>query len=205
MTKVPNACLWTILIAVLAAPFIYLATAVPDPAFLGNVMSGLLATAAALVGGIPLALMIDRIVKKREEQSRQAMERKRELELLELIKEELAFSSSGLIQRQASPQTLYTQPLKSDLWAAVTAAGKLNLIQSHRLLNRITSAYYVLNMVRRMEEEAYRSSRTATVTFGNGMTATQLVLADARRFDQLLADSIREAIREIDEERVKAA
>ena len=83
------------------------------------------------------------------------------------------------------------------MWGAITAAGQLNLISSHRLLNTITSAYYVINFVKNIEEQAYRALRSATVKFG-GKTAAQLLIEDARGFDALLSESISEAVGEID-------
>lgn len=204
ITQITLGALWVLLLSVLAAPIIYGATWSVGEQFIDNVMSGLLATAAALIGGIPVALWIDRAVKHREELKKQREERKRELELLELIREELSFTNSLFGERKAKVTHLPPlQPLKSDLWSAISAAGKLNLISSHRLLNRITSAYYVINVVRKIEEEAYLSARRATVTFSGftgKMTATDLLLQDARNFDQLLSDSIGESLREIDEE-----
>ena len=200
ITRLTLGALWVLLLGVLAAPIIYGATWPVSEQFIDNVMSGLLATAAALIGGIPVALWIDRAIKHREETKKKEEERKRELELLELIREELSFTNSQLGHRQGNITNLPIQPLKSDLWAAISAAGKLNLISSHRLLNRIASAYYVIDVVRRIEEQGYLAARSATVTFPGGMTGTQLLLQDARGFDQLLSDSIKEALREIDEE-----
>lgn len=189
----------------LVTPIIYAVAWTASGEFIDNVMSGLLATAAALIGGIPIALWIDRAVKSREGAKKQEEDRKREIELLELLREELTFTGSLLGHRKGNLASLPIQPLKSDLWFAASAAGKLNLISSHRLLNRIASAYYVINFVRRIEEQAYISSRSATVSFGGGKTGTQFLLEDARRFDQLLSDSIKEALSEIDEEMAKKA
>lgn len=191
---------WLLLSAVILAPPLYLAIAQPTAAFWENVMSGLLATASALVGGIPLALWIDRHIKAKDAAAAAKEERARELELLDLIKEELQFSFAGLARRQVNTEAIDIQPLKSDLWVAIAAAGKLNHIRNHRLLNRITSAYYVVNVVRDIERQAYIALRSATVTFSTGQTAMQQVWSDARRFDNLLGKSIQEAIREIDEE-----
>ncbi|MEW8372395.1 MAG: hypothetical protein AB2722_00675 [Candidatus Thiodiazotropha sp.] len=159
----------------------------------------------ALIAGIPVALWIDRAIKNREEKKTKIEERKRESELLELIKEELNFTNSSHETRNGVTDSLPIQPLKSDLWGAITTAGKLNLISNHKLLNRITSAYYVINVVKNIEEQAYRASRGETVSFSGGKTATQVLIEDARQFDTLLSDSISEALREIDEELSKSA
>lgn len=195
--------LWLLLIVILATPIVYALAWTAGTEFIDNIMSGLIATAAALIGGIPVALWIDRAIRHREEVKQKKEERKREIELLELLREELSFTDSLFCERKNSFLTLPIQPLKSDLWAAASAAGKLNFISSHRLLNRITSAYYVINVVRNIEKQAYISSRRASVSVGGGKTGAQLLLEDARKFDQLLSDSIKEALREIDEELVK--
>lgn len=168
-------------------------------------MSGLLATAVALVGGIPLAFWIDRILKDREEKKQAKSERKRELELLDLLQEELSFTNALFQHRTQHPTAPMIQPLKSALWEAVSAAGKLNLIQNHRLLNRIASAYYLINVVRRIEEQAYQALRISNVQYLNGRTVEQVLWQDARGFDELLSESIREALHDIDEERKKVA
>ena len=200
ITRITLGALWVLLLGVLAAPIFYGVAWSVGEQFIDNVMSGLLSTTAALIGGIPVALWIDRAVKHREEVKRKEDERKRELELLELLREELSFTNSLLAPRRGNITNLPIQPLKSDLWAAISSAGKLNLISNHRLLNRIASAYYIINVVRRIEDQVYISARSATVTFPDGRTGTQLLLQDARGFDQLLSDSINEALREIDEE-----
>ncbi|SRR5712691_249341 len=200
ITRITLVALWTLLLGVLAVPIFYGVAWPVGEQFVDNVMSGLLSTAAALIGGIPVALWIDRAVKHREEAKKKEEERRHELELLELLREELSFTNSLLVPRHGNVANLPIQPLKSDLWSAVSAAGKLNLIGNHRLLNRIASAYYVINVVRKIEEQVFISARSATVTFPDGRTGTQQLLQDARGFDQLLSDSIREALREIDEE-----
>ena len=125
--------------------------------------------------------------------------------MLELIKDELNFTNSSHETRKGVTDSLPIQPIKSDLWSAITTAGKLNLISNHKLLNRITSAYYVINVVKNIEKQAYHASRSATVSFSGGRTATQVLIEDARNFDTLLSDSISEALREIDEELLKSA
>lgn len=120
--------------------------------------------------------------------------------MLELIKEELDFTNSLLDHRHKNPGNFFIQPLKSDLWHAISSAGKLNLINNHRLLNRIASAYYLVDTVKKIEEQGYKAMRGATVSFSNGKTASQMLWEDARGFDKLLSDSIQEAKKEIDQE-----
>ncbi len=196
MSRAFTVAAWLALAAIVLAPITYVTFWPLDTSFWPSVMSGALSTAAALVAGVPIALWIDRHIKSREDAESGKEERKRELELLELLKEELQFSLNGLDRRAA--EFIEIQPLKSDLWGAIASSGKVNLIRSHRLLNRIASAYYVVDIVRDIERRAYIALRGPTVTFNNGQTALQQIWADARRFDGLLRASIEEAILDID-------
>lgn len=200
MKKITEIILWLVVIAILGTLIIYILLYPPGQEFWKNVVGGLLSTAAALIGGIPFALWIDRTIKNHEELKTKKQERKKEIELLELLKEELNFTNNSLDGRKEITNALPVQPLKSDLWSAITAAGKLNLITNHRLLNRIASAYYVINVVRNIEALTYKAIHGATVKYPDGTTAAQTLLENARSFDKLLTDSISEAIREIDEE-----
>ncbi len=200
MIKSTEYSLWVIVLIIIATPIVYISFCSPGPVFWESVVSGLLATSAALVAGIPFALWIDRAIKHKDEVKNNKEERKLELELLELIKEELSFTNSLHVCVKGDSTHIPTQPLKSDLWASITTAGKLNLIQNHKLLNRIASAYYVINVVKKIEEQAYLASRSATVKFDNGRTAASILLTDARHFDTLLSESIDEALRDIDED-----
>ncbi|HEY9136478.1 MAG TPA: hypothetical protein VIM85_11890 [Pseudomonadales bacterium] len=200
MTRNIEKSIWIAVLIVLAAPIVYVATQPTSKEFWDSVASGLFSTAIALIAGIPSALWIDRAIKRREEKKRLTDEREREIEILELIREELSFSNTHHKRRKGVVGSPPVQPLKSDLWSAFTAAGKLNLIRNHRLLNRIASAYYVINIVKSIEDQAYRASRGVTVTFSNGKTSAQFLMGDARKLDALLSDSIQEAISDIDEE-----
>ena len=76
-------------------------------------------------------------------------------------------------------------------------------IEEPDLLNRIVSAYYVLKIVKSIEEQAYKVLRGVTVTFtmsdGTVKNGAQLLLEDARGFDNLFESSMSEALRMIDE------
>jgi len=186
------------LVVVLLVPFAYIYFYNPTREFWDNAIGNLLATVLALVAGIPVALWIDRFIKRREEKEKYSLERKREKELLELVKEELDFSSARLNDRSKDKGSLPIQPLKTDLWEAASSSGAIHLIENPKLLNRIASAYYVLKTVKRIEEECHKALRGATVTFSDGTTATQRLLTDARGFDNLLSESIEEALKLID-------
>ena len=115
--------LWLVVTLVLTLPVIYVILCPPSREFWDNFVIGILSTAIALIAGIPVALWIDRSIKNRESLKVKAEERKKEVELLELIKEELDFTNSFHVHRKANKNLISIQPLKSDLWHAITKAG----------------------------------------------------------------------------------
>lgn len=190
---------------IIIIPFIYIYSIKPDKTFWDNSMGNMFATVLALIAGIPVALWIDRHAKSREEHQKYLNYKKREKEILELIKEELSFSYSSLFLKgkKGNTTTMSIQPLKSDLWDSLISSEDIKYIDSPSLLNRISSAYYVLKIIKNIEWQAFIALRTSAIQFtlpdGTKKNAAQTLLVDARGFDKLFEDSIKEAIRMIDE------
>ena len=194
-----------ILVGMFIAPVIYIYYFCPGNSFYESVVSNLIATGLALIAGIPTALWIDRRIKEQENMALFKNERQKEAKTLSLIREELNFSLNSLFLKgkKGNTQTLTTQPLKSDLWDAMSNSSGIQRIEEPDLLNRIVSAYYVLKIVKSIEEQAYKVLRGVTVTFtmsdGTVKNGAQLLLEDARGFDNLFESSMSEALRMIDE------
>jgi len=197
--------LWVTLVSILIAPLIYVFFFCPNQGFWENVMSNLLATGLALIAGIPIALWLDRKIKYGEEKAQYKVDRLKEANILKLIKEEINYSYLTLFLsgKKGNTQSLTLRPLKSDLWDSFVAGEEIKHIEKPDILNRIVSAYYVLKLVKNIEEQAYIALRTSAiqVTFADGTkkNSSQLLLEDARGFDVLFEDSTKEALRVIDE------
>jgi len=159
-----------------------------------------LATMAGIIGGIPIALEINRLIIRTTERKKLIEEKAKEKDLLLLLKEELHFNKDRLEKRNNNQGDLPLYPFKSDLWDAVSDSGEIRFIKNSGLLNRIASVYYIIKTVKKIEEQCYVASRSATVTFGNNVTAVQLLLTDARRFDVQNMANIQSAIRFINHE-----
>lgn len=196
---------WTLkmaLICIIVAPFIYVVCTNPDKVFWDNSMGNLLATVLALIAGIPIAFMVDRFIQKKQSEDEFEEDRKREYKILTVIKEELEFSYKSLFLsgKKGNTNEIKIQPLKSDMWSALLASEEIKDIEDIDLINRITSAYYVLNLVKDIEHQAYIALRTSATKFtinGQKVNAAQLLLKDARFFDTLFEDSVREALKAI--------
>lgn len=167
--------------------------------FWDNAASNLLSTAFAIIVGIPISLWIDRQAKNREQETIDRQKRSKEKETLLLIKEELDFSLNSifLTYKKGKYDELAIQPLKSDLWDAFVSGDQISFISNPSLLNRITSAYYVIKIVKEIEKEAYKSLYDQTPII-NDLTLKRLRINDARQFDELLENSLREALGMID-------
>lgn len=191
-----------IFIIILTMLFIYaLCFAKIEKSFWDNAMGDILTTIIALIAGIPTALWVDRRIKSGEESRKYISDRRREKNLLELIKEELEFSYKSLFVKgkKGNKISITIQPLKSDLWDALVSSDETKYIEEPNLLNRISSAYYVLKIVKNIEEHAYIASRTSAIRFtlpdGTRKSAARLLLEDARNFDSLFENNIKMALR----------
>lgn len=198
MTKSTEHFLWTLVVIVIGSPLIYLIAFSPDRAFWDSVFSGLISTAAALIGGIPIALAIDRALKRKEaiEQEREA--EKREKELLNLFKDELSGNLELIKARITAGISLQIVPLKSNLWHACAAAGKLNALRDSSDLNAFSIIYEQIDTVRKIEELAYKAAHTATVSYPGGGTAYEQLMRHARSFDEVLSKNLHSIMSEIE-------
>lgn len=193
------------LISVTILPISYVYLLRPEKGFWDNAMSNMFATILALIAGIPVALWIDRLVKSRDIRQQAINEIQHEKEILQLIKEELDFSYNSLFLRgkKGNKDSLKIQPLKSDLWEALLLSSEAKYIKNPNLLNRITSAYYVLKLVKNIEDQAYIALRTSAIVFtepdGTKSNAAQKLLKNARSLDNLFEESIKAALQMIEE------
>ncbi len=190
---------------IIVFPIVYIFVMKPAVDYWNSLSGNILSTGIALIAGIPIALYIDRLNKSKEEEIKYLSDRNREKQILELIKEELEFSYKSLFLNgmKSNSSTMSIQPLKSDLWEALIASQETIYIADPKLLNRITSAYYILKTVKSIEAQAYISLRTSAVTFtltdGTKMKAAQILLRDSRSFDILFENSMIEALKMIEE------
>jgi hypothetical protein len=96
MNKPHESTLWVVVVAILLWPIFYAIFADLEPSFWSNVTGGMIGTAAALIGGIPMALYIDRVIKNKGQQKNDMESKVNEKGLLRLIKEELEVCKSML-------------------------------------------------------------------------------------------------------------
>ena len=155
-----------------------------------------LATMLGVIGGIPIALEVNRFITEIDDQKKRKVEKDKEKAILLLVKEELDFNLSRLNDRKGNISSLPLHPFKTDLWDALSDSGEIKFINSSSLLNRITSAYHIIKIVKKTEEQCYIAMRSATVSFGN-KTGHQLLLEDARGFDNQNDANTKYAIDEI--------
>lgn len=155
-----------------------------------------LATILGVIGGIPIALEVNRLITDADDRKKRKAEKDKEEAMLHLVKEELDFNLSRLNDRKGNTSSLPLHPFKTDLWAALSDSGEIKYINNPALLNRITSAYHIIKIVKRTEEECYKAMRSVTVQFRN-KTGHQLLLEDARTFDNQNEANTKSAIDEI--------
>lgn len=158
----------------------------------------LVATGIALIGGIPTALWVDRIIKSREESLQYKNDRQREENILNGILEELQTDSTLHSQQKACKEgAMIIQQIKTDFWQSLLLSGEVKYIGDVVLLNTISKCYYFLNIVKRIEEQAHLALRTSAIIFTDekGVKKNAMIglLEDARKLDQQLESAIEQA------------
>lgn len=197
--KLGESLLFIILIAILVSPFIYIAICSPGKGFWDNAVGNLLATAIALIAGIPIALEINRSIIRQEEESKLSEAKEKNREILSLIKQELVFNLDRLKDRESDPNNLPPHPYQLDVWETFSDSGQISRIINSQILNRIASAYSIIKIERFIEQNCYLATRGAFAYSGTER-AMKLLLEDGRRFDKQLRENTEYAIREIDKE-----
>lgn len=185
---------WQI-IAFMATVFltVYIRFVVPTN-FLDNLVSSII----ALTLGIPVAIYLNRSTISEENKYTLSLDHKREKEILSLLKDELEFSYSDifLASRKNNANNVQTIPYKVELWDTFSSSGQLSVIKNPVLLNRLSSTYYEIKSIQKIENMAFESNNSATVMFDN-VTAAQRLLDMARGFDKQLESNLIAAIEEI--------
>lgn len=184
-------------LALLLFPIIYSLYKLTNQNYWDGAVGNWLATMLGVIGGIPIALEVNRLIADTDDRKKRKAEKDKEKAMLLLVKEELNFNLSRLKDRKGNTSLLPLHPFKTDLWDALSDSGEIKFINSPALLNRITSAYHIIKIVKRTEEECYKAMRGATIQFGN-KTGHQLLLEDARTFDNQNDANTKYAIDEID-------
>lgn len=209
-------------VVVLLAVSVILAAALAlDPIFhVGqNVyFAALAATFAGVLGGLPLALLVDRMRQDQEERSRSALEasaatearraeQQRVADVLILIRSELAEDEVMLLVRTNTPWEVRPPFLRSDVWHALTASGATTGIPAV-LIEKIARAYHRIQATSLVERETLRLSldpmvRTIQWPSVEAAGAGPSPLAEVRNIlsatDGATRQAIQEAVLAIDE------
>lgn len=126
-------------------------------------MGNFLATIIGAIFGIPIALMIDRYQQKekQDDELMNAEAKRKELEerVINLLAKELV-QNRNIIQilvldQEKDPLVLETSGLTNDLWNALSEGGVLGVIKDIILLDKLSSAYFLINRLIFLENQFY--------------------------------------------------
>ena len=103
---------------------------------------GVLATAVGIVMGVPLAFVIAGGLERLSARGRDRDRRAARKELLALIRTDLLETLEELVQRDRTETV--GRFLRSDLWSALSASGRLELFDDPGLLSQVARAYHFI-------------------------------------------------------------
>jgi hypothetical protein len=159
-------------VVVLVAVVVILAVALALDPLLGVGQNGyvaaIAATFAGVLGGLPLALLVDRLQQEQEDKARSAgeadaaaearrVEQERISEVLGLLKTELAEDLAMLDVRTNTPWEVRPPFLRSNVWNALIASGALIGLPAS-LIDQIARAYHRIEATSFVERETFRLS-----------------------------------------------
>lgn len=181
-------------------------------------VAALVATFAGVLGGLPLALLVDRMRQEQEEKSRSAAdaraaaeavraEQQRVSEVLGLVRSELAEDADMLDVRTNTPWEVRPPFLRSNVWHALNASGALIGIPA-ALIERVARAYHRVEATSFVERETFRLSLDPMVrtiawasveAAGAGPSPLAAVRTVLSSTDGATRQAIQEAVLAIDE------
>lgn len=187
------------LIGLFIVPVVYSILRANNQGYWDGAIGNWLATMLGIIGGIPIALEINRFTLRLEEKKKLDEAKQKNRDILLLIRQELIFNIGRLKDRQSSPDALQRHPYQVDVWEAFSDSGEIKWISNMQLLNRIASAYSIIKIERFIENNAYLVAKGA-FAFSGTEGALKSMLEDARSYDQVFEENTKYAISEIDKQ-----
>ena len=191
---------WLFLATLILLPLIYSLTRLDEQAFWDAAIGNWLATMLGVIVGVPVALSIERWSASRRQKQLASESRRRSMNVLLLIKDELQHNLQALTNRKTVSSSFVTQRLKDDLWQALSDSGEIKWIDDPALLSGIATAYHFVAIVRDIEEKAYAALRGINPRYDDGSYASERLLQDARAFDNALRVSLVTALTQIEDD-----
>jgi len=151
-------------------------------------------TSFSLVFGVPVALWIYSITEDYKNNNRIFIARKNEKKILLLVKEELNFCLDRIKEKDGSRDDCKKYPLKSNFWKSICESGSVSFIDDATLLNRIVSAYYIIEIVMEGERRALFFLQNHP---SERWISDEDILPWVRGFYPQLKDNIEKALEEI--------
>lgn len=188
-----------LLIGLFVVPVIYSISRATNQSYWDGAIGNWLATMLGIIGGIPIALEINRFTVRQEDKKKLEEAKQKNKDVLLLIKQELVFNLDRLKDRQLSPDALQRHPYQVDVWEAFSDSGEIRWISNTQVLNRIASAYSIIKIERSIEHNAFLATKGA-FAFSGTERALKSILEDSRSFDKIFEENTKYAISEIDKQ-----
>ena len=173
---------------------LYLHFRQPNSDFFDTSLIEFTMTSFSLVFGVPVALWIYSITEDYKNNGKISIARKSEKKILLLVKEELNFCLDRIGEKNGSRDDCSRYPLKSNFWKSICESGSVSFIDDATLLNRITSAYYIIEIVAEGERRALSFLQNHP---SERWISDENILPWVRGFYPQLEENIKKALKEI--------
>jgi hypothetical protein len=206
--KYPNPrTLWFIIGVMAVIPIIFFLFHLSNPVFTENAMGNWFATMIGALIGILIALEINRVQQERQEKKeskdREKDEMEHKIKILGLVKSELVYNHSALLQRQPNNEKgihrqVFVNRLKDELWNAFSDGGELQWLKDVQLLDILSTAYYYIRITVFLEDKYFDAIHFSGMMVQRDKYPKDYILDYLNGTDPDVLQNIEKALQEID-------
>lgn len=157
-----------------------------------------LATLLGIIVGIPVALSLERNRERAENEAKARVERQMRLDVLALLKRELAEAERSIVHRMSLGSSVPVEPLKVSSWEAMKATGNLKYVSEPSLIEPISDAYRLIQVLAQEEFVLHRTVFGVNVQFPDGENAAVKIMRNLTAFQAPSVALIRTALSAIE-------
>ncbi len=207
MNKLRPILFWLICAIAAIIPTVYFFLRLSDSTFRDSAMGNWFATMIGAIFAILIALEINKKQQETQERNEHAAlekeERDHKAKILKLLKIELEYNHTSLINRQPkkkgeTKRKVFVNRLKDELWNSFSDGGELQWIKDLELLDFLSTAYYHIRTIIFLEEKYFDATHFPGLIVTQDKYPKDNILEYLTKTDPAVLEHVAHALDEID-------
>ncbi len=181
---------WIVPYAVTVAACAYTGYRAYETTFWDGAVVNLLATILGIIIGVPVALHVER--QRQERDLRMSIEAARQSAraVADLLQRELSHVAGQMSVRSLDENSISMEPLRTSTWDAMRESGRLAQIADADLIDKVSTAYHHIGVLRAIEKSTVGAIFGVNVTFPDGENASTRLFRHSRQVHGAVNQSI---------------